>query len=215
VGGRTVPAVHFSYAIPDFATRMVHMSPDAAPDVTLLLAAARQGDHDAESQLLSIVYADLRRIARRYRSRERPDNSLNTTALIHEAYLKLLPNSKDFADRAHFFAMASRVMRNILVDHARARLAGKHGGGMPMVNIDDVNVSSDDSPEEMLDLHQALIRLKEFSPRQEMIVELRFFGGMTEEEIASHLNLSVRTIRRDWELSKAWLFGELKNKGKP
>jgi len=180
----------------------------------LLLAAARQGDQKAESRLLSLVYNDLRRIARRYTRSERPGHSLNTTALVHEAYIKLVPNSKYFADRTHFFAMAGRVMRNLLVDHARARLAGKNGSGMRAVNIDDIQICADTSPRAMLELDDALRRLKAFSPRQENVVELRFFSGMTEEEIASHLGLNVRTIRRDWELAKAWLYGELRSKGK-
>lgn len=178
----------------------------------MLLAAARQGDRVAESRLISVVYNDLRKIARRYTRKERVGHTLDTTALVHEAYLKLLPEARDFADRSHFFAVAARIMRNILVDHARTRLTGKRGGGGKVLHIENLQILSSGAQPDMLELDEALLRLRQFSPRQEQIVELRFFSGMTEEEIAGHLGLSPRTVRRDWNLARAWLFGELKNK---
>jgi RNA polymerase sigma factor (TIGR02999 family) len=152
----------------------------------------------------------LRRIARRQIRGERAGQTLNTTALVHETYLKLFPESKNFADRAHFFAVAARVMRHILVDHARARLAGKRGGGARVLSIEDSPLLAADSTADILELDEALSRLRLFSPRQEQIVELRFFSGMAESEVAAYLGLSARTVRRDWNLARAWLYGELR-----
>jgi RNA polymerase sigma factor (TIGR02999 family) len=181
-------------------------------DVSLLLTALKHGDLAAENRLLSVVYSDLRKIARRYSRNEPAGNTLTTTALVHEAYLRLMPRSNDFTDRTHFFAVASRVMRNILVDYARNRLSEKRGGGKPLLNIDDLPIMINDSPQMLLDIHDALLRLRAFSPRQERIVEYLFFGGMTEAEVASHMELSSRTVRREWSLARAWLYREMKGK---
>lgn len=188
------------------------MPSDETPNVTLLLAAVRQGDHSAESRLISIVYADLRRIARRYTRGERVGHTLDTTALVHEAYLRLMPSEGDFMNRVHFFAVAARIMRNLLVDRARSRRSGKKGGGAHMVDIENLQIGVELPVGDMLDLDEALLKLKEFAPRQEQIVELRFFSGMTEDEVAAHLGLSARTVRRDWNLAKAWLYRELKQR---
>ena len=196
-----------------FVSRWVYNSGMDLPEgheVTQLLYAARNGDQTAENELFSAVYGELRKIARYYTRKERPDHSLNTTALVHEAYLRLISAAQDCRDRTHFFAVAARVMRRILVDRARNRLAEKRGSGGQKVDLENVPLMVDQQPEEVLDLDEALLRLREFSPRQESIVELRFFSGMTEEEVAEHLRLSIRTVRRDWKIAKAWLYGELK-----
>lgn len=190
----------------------IDMGPRAALDVTRMLSAVRHGDAAAESQLYAAIYGELRKIARRYTRNERPDNTLNSTALVHEAYLKLSSGKGSYQDRTHFFAIAARVMKQILIDHARARLAQKHGGGAQKLDLENVSLFSNDRPSELLDLHEALIRLHEFSPRQAQIVEMRFFGGMTETEMSDHFGVSVRTIRRDWTMAKAWLYGELNKK---
>ena len=176
-----------------------------------MLAALRLGDPCDEPQLLAAIYDELRRLARYYTRLERRDHTLNSTALVHEAYLKLVAGGhRSFEDRVHFFALASRAMRQILVDHARYRLAGKRGAGAQKVELDAQPLMSEERPGEVVALDEAIDRLAEFAPRQAEIVEMRFFGGMTEEEIAGRLGLSVRTVRRNWSMARSWLFGELK-----
>lgn len=181
-------------------------------DVTAMLVALRRGETEAESQLLTAIYGELRLLARRFTRSERADHTLNPTALVHEAYLKLLAGNRGvFEDRVHFFAIAARVMRQILVDYARSRAAGKRGAGAARVPIENLAVASmSGDPEELLALDAAMTRLAAFAPRQAQIVEMRFFGGMSEEEVASRLDLASRTVRRDWNMAKSWLFGELK-----
>lgn len=187
------------------------MDPDPSVDVTQMLAALRNGDRSAEAELLSAVYAQLRALARYHFRRERGDHTLNSTALVHEVYCKLVaPGNENFLNRSHFFALASRAMRRILVDHARGHLAAKRGGGAQRVVLSDVPLASSDRPEEILAIHTALDRLATFAPRQAQVVEMRFFGGMSEAEIAEYFDLHIRTIRRDWDIAKSWLYGELK-----
>lgn len=178
-----------------------------------MLVALRHGEEDAESRLLTAIYDELMVLARRFTWAERADHTLNSTALVHEAYLKLLGgNPGAFQDRVHFFAIASRAMRQILVDHARGRVAGKRGGRALRVTIEGLAIAGpNEDPEELIALDAAIARLSAFAPRQAQIVEMRFFGDMTEEEVASRLDLTSRTVRRDWNMAKSWLFGELKS----
>lgn len=179
--------------------------------VTDLLHAWRDGDPAALERLTPIVYGELRRIARRHMGRERLSHTLQTTALVNEAYLRLVDIGRmRWQDRAHFLAMASRIMRRILVEAARARRNQKRGGGVEYITLDEaVAVAPDRSPD-LLALNEALHALAAVSPRKSQVVELRFFGGLTIEETAEVLDVSGDTVRRDWRLAKAWLFRELK-----
>jgi RNA polymerase sigma factor (TIGR02999 family) len=179
-------------------------------EITNLLLKLRAGNRDAEVELMSQVYSELRRIAGASMRRERPNHTLQPTELVNEAYLRIVGQpSKEWKDRAHFFAVASQVMRCILVDYARARTADKRGGGAVKLNIDEIQVAFDVRSEEVLDLHNALDRLAEWDPRQSRVVELRIFGGLNLEEIAEVLGTSTRTVKRDWRLARAWLYGQM------
>lgn len=179
----------------------------ASGDVTQLLLAAREGNTVAANDLYDAVYGELRDIARQRLARNRPGQTLNTTALVHEAYLKLVDqNEVAWNDRAHFFATASRAMRFILIDYARRRTADKRGGGQAPVPMSAVQVGTDDRAEDLLTLNHALEALKEKSERLGQLVEYKFFGGLTHEEIAEVTGLSVPTIKRDWRRARAWLY---------
>lgn len=184
----------------------------AAPtDVTVLLASLAQGNQQAASDLMPLVYNELRRMAARYMRRERVDHTLQTTALVHEAYLKLVDQtSASWQNRAHFFGVAAQVMRHILIDHARGQMREKRGGGQAMIALDEGLVFSPEQSSELLEVDAALNRLTELDPRQGKIVEMRFFGGLTVEETAAVLGISPKTVKRDWSVAKAWLHGELK-----
>lgn len=185
-------------------------------DLTLLLRRLKEGDQRAEAQLTGEVYGELRRLAARYMRRERSDHTLQPTALVHEAFLKLFERRDiDWQDRAHFFAVASRVMRHILVDHARSVHAGKRRGEREHVPLDSAFLYAQERPAELIALDEALQRLSELDPRQCRIVELRFFGGLSIAEIAEVLGLSERTIKREWSVARAWLHGELTQIRKP
>jgi len=179
-------------------------------EITQLLLKAREGDRAAESALLPLVYHELRRQARRYMRNERPDHTLQATALVHEAYLKLIEQREiTWQNRAHFFGVAAQLMRRILVDHARARLAHKRGGSQEQISLDGAVAFSPAQSEQFLALHEALNRLAQLDQRQGRIVELKFFGGLTDEEVAEVLAISLRTVKRDWSVARAWLFREL------
>jgi RNA polymerase sigma factor (TIGR02999 family) len=181
----------------------------ALPDVTGLLVAWTNGDKGAHARLVEAVYGELRRLARGYLQRERRDHSLRPTALVHEAYLKLVDQRRaQWHNRTQFFAIAAHLMRRILVDHARAHLALKRGAGA-RVPLDDVDAASAPRDLDVLSLDAALARLSERYPRQGQLVELRFFGGLTVEEIAAVLGIAPITVKRDWALAKAWLFREI------
>jgi RNA polymerase sigma factor (TIGR02999 family) len=160
--------------------------------------------------LVPLVYEELRRIARRQLRSERPDHTLTTTALVHESYLKLRDQHHAlFSDRAHFLAVAAQAMRRILIDYAREHRAARHGGNFQRVElVDAVGTAAEDS-ETLLAVHEALTRLERLDLRQSRVVECRFFGGMTEQDIASALGVTERTVRRDWTKAKAWLYAEL------
>ncbi len=180
--------------------------------VTGLLVAYGQGDRQALDQLLPLVYAQLRQIAARRLRHERGDHTLNATALVHEAYLKLMDADQvSWQNRAHFFAIAARVMRQILISYARKHNAEKRGGGAPDTLLEGKEISLDERADELLALDEALTRLGAFDDRLARVVEYRFFGGLTIEETASVLDVSTMTVKRDWSKAKAWLYRELRN----
>jgi len=179
-------------------------------EITRLLAAHRRGESGAFDELVPLVYADLRRIARQQLARLRPGTTLDTTALIHETYLRLAGRSlPGLADRQHFYAVAARSMRLLLVDEARRRGARKRGGGIAPVPLDRVELGVDEQIETVLAIDHALTSLDRFDARLGRVFECRFFGGLTEEETAGALDLPLRTVQRDWMKSKAWLRREL------
>ena len=164
----------------------------------------------ALERLAEQVYPELRRMARRYMNNERLGNTLQATALVHEVYLRLVDVTKiEWQERAQFFAMAAQMMRRILVEAARARASQKRGGMAPKVNIDETAVLSPAPDRSILALDEALTAFSRLAPRQAKVVELRYFGGLTEEEIVAVLEISPRTVRRDWDLARAWLLQEL------
>ncbi|AHG88423.1 RNA polymerase sigma factor [Gemmatirosa kalamazoonensis] len=162
--------------------------------------------HEELEQLVPLVYDELRRIAHRQLAARAPGATLQTTGLVHEAYLKLVDQSRArWSDRAHFLAVASLAMRHVLVDRAKARLAQKRGGGRVRVSLDEDRIAADDQPEALLQLHEALERLAAVEPRLARVVECRFFGGLTQEEIAESLGIAVRTVERDWAKARVLL----------
>ena len=186
-------------------------APWADTDVSALLRAWGDGDQDALDALTPIVYEELHRLARRYLRRERSGHSLQATALVNEAYMRLADYTRmQWQDRAHFFAVSAQVMRRILVDHAR-RQNVKRGRGVQHVPFEDVVVVApgEDAETDLVALDEALIGLTRIDPRKAQIVELRFFGGLTVEEIGEVLKVSTGTIKRDWRAAKAWLYQEL------
>ncbi len=178
--------------------------------LTQLLRDVKDGDKNAVDQLVPLAYAELRRLADSYLRRERSDHTLQPTALVHEAYMRLVGQDQpDYRSRSHFFGVAAQLMRQILVDHARMRKAGKRGGGEPHMAIDAVAQASDSRPEAFLDLDRALSKLEERDARKARVIEMRYFGGLTAEESGLLLDVSVETIRRDLRLGQAWLQREL------
>jgi RNA polymerase sigma factor (TIGR02999 family) len=181
-------------------------------EITDLLKAWSGGDQDALDRLAEQVYAELRLMARRYMKNERQGNTLQTTALVNEVYLRLIDVTKvEWRERAQFFAMAAQMMRRILVDAARARGSQKRGGREPKLNIEETAVLSSEPDRCIVALDEALDAFSRLAPRQAKVVELRYFGGLTEEEIVEVLKISPRTVRRDWDLAKAWLTRELRH----
>src|SRR5687768_1286894 len=179
-------------------------------EVTTLLKAWGDGDESARDRLMPLVYDELRRLARQHLRREKPDNLLQTTALVHEAYLRLIAqNQTQFKNRAHFFGISARLMRQILVDHARRRNGAKRGGGMTTVALDDASNLAQQQATNVLLIDEALSALAEKDSRQSEIVELRFFGGLSIEETAAVLNVSPGTVMRDWTFARAWLENEI------
>jgi RNA polymerase sigma factor (TIGR02999 family) len=179
-------------------------------EITQLLVAWNEGDESALEKLVPLVYDELRRLARRHMRRERPDHTLQTTALINEAYLQLVDiRNVHWHNRAHFFALCARLMRRILVDFARSRHYAKRGGGAKPISLDQcISVLPGDSPD-LVAVDDALHALAKIDERKAQVVELRFFGGMTVEETAEVLKVSPETVRRDWKLAKVWLLREL------
>ena len=179
--------------------------------VTQLLNDWQDGDRAALDKLTPLVYDELRRIAHRYVQRERNGHTLQTTALVNEAYLRLAGQEKTaWQNRAHFFAVTAQVMRHILIDHARRRRYLKHGGELQQVSLDQASLMSEERAAELVALDEALAELKQLDPRKSRVVELRYFGGLSLEEAANTLGVSVMTVRRDWRAAKAWLFRRMR-----
>ena len=178
-------------------------------EITGLLVRLRAGDKDAESRLAPLIYGRLHNMADRYMRSERPDHTLQATALLNEAYVQLVGQEKDWHNRTHFFAVASQLMRRILIDHARSRRTQKRGGASERIHLDTLPMLIDDRADRLLALDDALLRLESWDARLSRVVELRFFGGLTEAEAAEAMGVSSRTVKRDWSLAKAWLYTEI------
>ncbi|MEP7366029.1 MAG: sigma-70 family RNA polymerase sigma factor [Acidobacteriota bacterium] len=190
------------------------MSP-SPNEVTRLLQAWGSGDDDALRRLVERVYPELRLMAHRYLKDERHADTLQATALVHEVYLRLVDVTKvQWQERAQFFAMSAQMMRRILVDAARTRGSKKRGGGAENLNLDETAILASEPERSILDLDDALTAFAELAPRPAKIVEMRYFGGLTEEEIAAVLKVSTRTVRRDWDLAKSWLLREMNHKSR-
>jgi RNA polymerase sigma factor (TIGR02999 family) len=185
--------------------------PPSSQEITQLLADWRNGDRAALHKLMPLVYDELRRLARHYMRGERPGHTLQTAALVNEAYLRLVDQRNVlWHDRAHFFAVAANVMRHLLVDHARNRLYAKRGGGARQVTFDEMAIVSNERSAELVALDEALTRLAQIDPRKSRIVELRYFGGMSVEEVSEVLDISATTIKQEWRRAKDWLYRELR-----
>jgi RNA polymerase sigma-70 factor (ECF subfamily) len=183
-------------------------------EVTQLLIDWRGGDESALNRLMPLVYDELRRIAHRYMRRERPGHTLQTTAVVNEAYVRLVGQRQvEFQNRAHFFAVAAQVMRHLLVDYARNQKYAKRGGGAQQVTLDEAAIVSTGRNEQLLALDEALARLASIDKRKSRLVELRYFGGMSTEETAEVLGVSAITVKREWQKAKAWLYREMNRAG--
>jgi RNA polymerase sigma-70 factor, ECF subfamily len=186
-------------------------TPSVSPHrVTQLLAEWSDGDNAALVELTPLVYEELRRLAHHFMEGQRPDHTLQTTALVDEAYLRLADQTKpSWQNRAHFFAVAARAMRQILVNYARSKRAQKRGGGALKVELDEAAIVSPEQSQAIVDLHEALERLGTLDSRKARVVELKYFGGLNHDEIAEVMKVSAVTVRRDWVFAKAWLYNEL------
>jgi RNA polymerase sigma-70 factor (ECF subfamily) len=192
--------------------KFIDMPPTSPPSVTQLLADWSRGEDSALSTLTPLVYEELRRLAHHYMGGQRPDHTLQVTALVNEAYLRLAGQTRpNFKNRSHFFAVAAQAMRQILVNHAKASQSQKRGGGACKVELDEAALISPEQTTEILDLNEALERLGTLDPRKAHVVELKYFGGLNHNEIAEVLKISPVTVRRDWTFAKAWLHNELHN----
>ncbi len=192
---------------PHNVNQMLASVGQGSTDITSLLRAWSDGDADALDRLMPLVYDRLRRLAASFLKHEREDLTLETRALVHEAYLRLLRQDRvRWNDRAHFFTLAARIMRRILVDHARHRAYRKRGGGTQQVPLDELRDAPVAAPRDVLALDEALVELARVDPEQAQIVELRYFGGIDREEIAAILGISSATVTRRWRMARAWLF---------
>ena len=189
--------------------------PTAQHEITQLLDAWSRGNQSALDELYPLVYDELHRLARRYMSRERKGHTLQTTALINEAYVRLVDQrSVHWANRSHFFAISAQIMRRILIDHARSHAYAKRGGGRQQVSLDETATLQVERAAELIKLDDALQSLAEIDPRRSRVVELRYFGGLSNEEIAETLKVSPNTVTRDWNMARAWLYQELAGSAK-
>lgn len=186
----------------------------SAHDVTQLLHDWSEGDEGAAERLMPLVYDELRRLACVYLRRERPDHTLQPTALVNEAYMKLVDQRRvNWQNRHHFYGIAAQMMRRVLVDHAREHAAEKRGGPLRKVSLEEANIPTGDRAAELIALDEALRKLAEVFPRKGKVVELRFFGGFSVEETAGVLDVSDKTVMREWESAKLWLYRELDSEG--
>jgi len=182
------------------------MTTPSSQEVTRLLLAWRNGDQEALERLTPLVYGELRRMAHRYMRRESPDHTLQTSALVNEAFLRLIDCQQvDWQNRAHFYGIAAQMMRQILIDHARSHARAKRGGGLHQVSFEETAIVSEERAAELIALDDALTALASFDLNKSRIVELRFFGGLTNEEVGEVMGMSLRTIEREWRKAKAWL----------
>jgi len=182
-------------------------------DATLLLNAVERGDAKAADQLLELVYGELRALATRKMAQERPGHTLQPTALVHEAWLRLVGSeTPNFQNRAHFFSAAAEAMRRILIDRARRRRTQRHGGGYERVNLDDCDLAAPQADAELLAVNEALEQLGKEHPLQAEVVKLRYFGGRTNEEVAQILDVSVATVKNYWAFARAWLHQQIKRR---
>ncbi len=183
-------------------------------DITQKLRQAREGDRDARANLIEAAYDDLRRLAMGKMADEQQNHTLTSTALVHEVSMKMLDDSHvPMASRGQFFAYASKAMRNFLIDHARTRGRQKRGGDRKKFSFEEAMVACHEQRDEFLALNEALTALAELEPRKAQVVEMRYFGGMSNQEIASTLEISLATVKRDWEVAKAWLLRQLRHDG--
>lgn len=183
----------------------MHPAAHRGADITKLLQRLSEGDSSAESELFTLCNDELRRLARVFLSREHPGHTLQPTALVNELYLKIAGSCQGFNDRVHFFRVAAGAMRRILIDHAKNRKAMKRGAGARRVDFDDVFLASEENMDMVIAIDEALNQFAAIDPRAARIVEMKFFGGLTKEEIAIVLDLSPRTVTRDWEVARRWL----------
>ena len=203
---------NFLFPAAPVASRHVQPSSPVAPDVTQILQAWSEGDDSAPSRLMPVVYAELRRLAAEYLRRERADHTLQATALVHEAYLKLVDEKRvTWKNRAHFCGIAARLMRQILMEHARAHNAAKRGGKLEKLYLEETRHLAAQRPPDLLALDDALKTFATSHPRESEVVELKFFGGLEANEIAEVLNVSAKTVARDWSFAKLWLLRHLNN----
>lgn len=194
----------FGSILPPRGRQPMHEVP---ADITLLLHAAATGQRESVDALIAAIYDDMRRLAARHMGGERRNHTLEPTAVVHEAYVRLIDQHKtDWKDRLHFFAVASRIIRRVLIDHARANEADKRGGDRTRISLTDHDIAGPSRDIDLIALDEALNELAEIDPQQGRIVELRYFGGCTVEEVAELLNIGKRTVDRDWQAAKAWLF---------
>ena len=189
--------------------------PSVSPQhVTQLLADWSHGDDAALAELTPLVYEELRRLAHHFMEGQRPEHTLQTTALVNEAYLRLAGQTRpNFTNRSHFFAVAARAMRQILVNYAKSNRAQKRGGGSVRIELDEAAILSPEQSKEIVDLHEALETLATLDSRKAQVVELKYFGGLNYDEMAEVLKISRITVRRDWEFAKVWLYTELHHSG--
>lgn len=188
------------------------MKKSSQQEVTQLLLDWSKGDQAALDKLVPLVHDELRRLARHYMRRETPSHTLQTTALVNEAYLRLVDQSVPWQNRAHFFAIAAQMMRRILIDHARGHARAKRGGGAVKISLEEAAIMPQEQAAELIALDEALTRLASIDPRRGRVVELRFYGGLSNEEIANVLKISANTVMRDWNLARAWLYKEISRK---
>jgi len=184
-----------------------------AQEITGLLQEWKNGDGTAVDRLFPLVYDELKRQARNYLNKERANHTLQPTALVHEVYLRLVKlNQMKWEDRAHFYAISATTMRRILVDHAREIAADKRGGAMQRITLENLYTSNEKKATDLLELDEALTKLAEIEERKAQVVEMNFFGGLNQKEIAEVLQVTEKTVQRDWQFAKLWLYRELKQK---
>lgn len=176
---------------------------------TLLLERHQKGEGNLRDQLLGMIYSELRKVAARYMSNERSGHTLQPTAVVHEAWMRFATNQEIAKNKAHFLALAAQVMKDVLIDHARKKGAAKRGGSKSMVTFDDSQAGACGGPEELVELCDSIEELRKLDPRQAQLVELKVFGGLSFEEAAEALEVSLATVKRDWLLARAWLYREL------